>query len=669
MQKNLDAFLGRLPFPNERYYEVIAVLTVGLGGGGLVLLFKAAIRWIQTFFFTDLYGFLRPAGTWTIALLPMIGGLLVGLLRKYFVKEERHHGVAGIMEAVALAGGRLRYKRTPLKALVSALSIGSGASVGPEDPSVQIGANMGSFVARKLHISEERARTFVAMGAASGIAAAFNAPIAGVFFAVELILGEFTTKSFGMIVFGSVMSSVITRAVVGPNPAFEVPTYTLNSPVELIFYLFLGLLAAFVSVAYIKGIYWAHDWFHHSRLPVWARPILIGLLIGVIGIWFPQIFGDSYEAIDAILFGRNLIAWLLIVLLVLKIAATALSLGAGFMGGVFAPSLFLGAALGGFFGILVNKLFPSLNALPSAFALVGMAAVLAGTVRAPVTAIMLLFEMTNDYRIILPLMFAVTVSAFFAQWLHEESVYELSLVRKGIRLHRGRDVDVLETLTVSEVMKPAPAFIEEDCPLQVASDLLLKERVHGLPVMNNNGTLCGVLTVEDITRAIEQHSENIELPAKDFCTRELIVAYPDETINQVLRRMNRYDIGRIPVVEEANPRKMIGWLNRVDLIRAYDVALAKHTAFRHTFAQVRLGVISDAEVFEFEVAPNSPADGKTLSEITWPEDSLVASIRRGKNLIIPHGKTRLQAMDYVAVMARDEDQEELRKMLMVEKQN
>jgi len=666
MRRLLDAFLDRLPFHNDRYYQAMAVLVVGLGSGGLVLLFKAVIRWIQTLFFTDLYDLLQPIGTWTILFLPVLGGLLVGLLRQYFVKQERHHGVAGVMEAVALAGGRLRYKRIPLKALTAAISIGSGASVGPEDPSVQIGANVGSFVAKKLRTSEQNARMFVAMGAASGIAAAFNAPIAGVFFAVELVLGEFATASFGMIVFAAVMSSVLTRAVVGPSPAFYIPAYTLRSPIELVFYLVLGLLAAFISVAYIKGIYWAHDWFHHSRLPIWVRPVLIGALIGVMGIWFPQIFGDSYEAIDDILFGRNLIVWLLLVLLALKIVATALSLGAGFMGGVFAPSLFLGAALGGSFGVLAGKLFPSIHIVPSAYALVGMAAVLAGTVRAPVTAIMLLFEMTNDYRIILPLMFAVAVSVFFSQWLHRESVYELSLVRKGIHLQRGRDVDVLETLTVAEMMKPAPTIIPTNAPLKKASDMLLKERLHGLPVTAPNGNLCGVITVEDITRAIEQHPENARKPVEQFCTQKLIVAYPDETVNQVLQHMNRYDIGRMPVVEEANPTKMIGWINRVDLIRAYDVALAKRTATRHTLAQVRLGVVSDAEVFEFEIAPGSHVDGKFLSQAAWPKDSLVASIQRGRKLIIPHGNTQLFAGDHLAVVAHTDDEQTLRNLILAE---
>ena len=330
------------------------------------------------------------------------------------------------------------------------------------------------------------------------------------------------------------------------------------------------------------------------------------------------------------------------------------------MGGVFAPSLFLGAALGGAFGATLASIFPSMSIIPSAFALVGMAAVLAGTVRAPVTAIMLLFEMTNDYHIILPLMFAVTVSLFFSQWLHKDSVYELSLTRKGIRLQRGRDVDVLETLTVSEVMKPAPDVISVDSSLKTASDILLKERVHGLPVIAWPDELVGVLTVEDINRAIEQNPENANIPVERFCTHQLVVVHPDDTVNQALQFMNQNDIGRLPVVDEANPHKLVGWLNRVDLIRAYDLALAKRTASRNVLAQVRIGAISEVEVFEYEIAAGCEVDGKLLSEIHLPDDTLVASIKRVRKLIIPHGATSLQAGDIVTIVAQSKDEEILR---------
>ncbi len=657
------SLIDRLPFPNDRIVDVIAVLIIGLGSGAGVMFFKFAYHWLGGVMFTDLGGWLGQWGAWTIVLIPVIGGLVVGLLHQFLIARERHHGVSGIMEAVALAGGRLRYWRAPLKILTSIISLGAGASVGPEDPSVQIGANLGSLVGQKLQISGERTRIMVAMGAAAGIAAAFNAPIAGVFFAIEIVLGELTSAAFGWIVFGSVLSAVVTRAVVGQNPAFPVPSYSLGSAWELPLYLGLGLVAAIVSVVYIRAIYLAQDWFQHSPLPKWVRPVITGAIVGVIGLYFPQIFGDGYAAVGKILSGQSLILWLLVALLALKIVATSINLGSGFMGGLFAPSLFLGAALGGAYGVLMKSMFPSLDIAPSAFALVGMAAVLAGAVHAPVTAIMLLFEMTDDFHIVLPLMFAVAVSIFISEALQPASVYEVSLLRKGIRLQRGKDVDVLETLKVAEVMKPAPDIIAIQTPLHEVSSLFTREHVHGLPVLNGKGELCGMITMADIERAIEQNPENLQLPAGQFCSKKLVVVHPDYTIQQALRLMGRYDIGRLPVVDPVNPRKLLGWLSRVDLVRAYDLALARRTEVRHKITQVQLGTVSGVAVFEITVEAGSHLDGKLVSEVGLPEGSLVASVRRGRRVTIPHGKTRLAAGDQIAIVAKEEDEAHIKDLV------
>ena len=437
-------------------------IIVGLTSGAGVWLFKWLIDQVKWLTFDQLGVTLRPLGGWTVMLLPILGGLIVGLLRHFFIGEERHHGVAGIMEAVALAGGRLRYKRIPIKTVAAAIAIGSGASVGPEDPSVQIGSNLGSMFGQALRLSDERMRALVAAGAASGIAAAFNAPIAGVFFALEIILGEITGSALGIVVLSGVISSVFTQAVTGPEPAFAIPAYAFNSAWELPLYLGLGLLAGPVAALYIRFLYLAQDiyarWF---KAPGWLKPASAGLLVGLVGVFLPQIFGVGYETIEGILQGENLGIALLLGLMVAKLILTPVSIAGGFPGGVFAPSLFIGAALGGAFGQLANQLFPQLSLHPAAFAMVGMAALLAGAVHAPLTAILLLFEMTHDYRIILPLMFSVVISLLIAQRLQRDSVYTLGLARKGIRLERGRDVDVLETVTVAEVMQPAPFMLYE----------------------------------------------------------------------------------------------------------------------------------------------------------------------------------------------------------------
>ncbi len=636
--------------PSESSTLSVLSMIVGGGTGLSVLFFKQVIDWVHLGAFEVLGVRAGVLGPWPVVLIPAVGGLVVGLLVTRFVGHERHHGVAGIIEAVALAGGRLRYRRIPLKALASAISIGVGASVGPEDPSVQIGSGLGSMLGQRLRLSDERVRVLVAAGAAGGIATAFNAPLAGVFFALEIVLGEFSIASFGVVVLAAVVASAISQALVGPFPAFPIPLYALSSPLELPLYFGLGLIAAFVAVFYIFSIYYFQDKMARLPLPGWLKPAIIGLGLGLVAHWYPQILGEGYGTVAEILRGSDPAVLLLLLLVVLKILATALSLGGGFVGGVFAPSLFLGAALGGAYGQVMARLLPGLAIEPSAYALVGMGAVLAGAVRAPITAILLLFELTNDYRILLPMMFAVAVSIFVSENLQHESVYTLSLVRKGIRLRRGRDVDVLEALAVEEVMEREPPVAHEDESLKAVSERMVEAHAHGLPVLDRAGNLVGVIAVQDIERALEK-GLGLDHTVGEVCTRAVLVTYPDETVNMALRKMNARDIGRLPVVSREDHRRLVGWLRRGDILKAYDVALVRRNIERHRAEQVRLGAVIDSDVLELKVAPHAPVAGRTMAEIQWPRDSLVASVLRRGRLIIPHGDTRLEPGDVLVAVA------------------
>jgi CIC family chloride channel protein len=646
--------------PSETVVMFALAIIVGVTTGIGVWLFKQLIVIANQFFFGAIGGALNPLGSWTVFLVPTLGGLVVGILIYLFVGEERHHGVAGIMEAVALAGGRLRYRRIPIKTVAAAISIGAGASVGPEDPSVQIGANLGSFFGQVLHQSDERTRTLVAAGAAGAISAAFNAPIAGIFFALELIIGELSGGLFGSVALAAVISAVFTQAASGAEPAFHVPAYQFNSPLELPLYLVLGVLAGVVSALYIRGIYKAHDVFHEIKTPPWVKPAIGGVILGIVGIFLPQIFGVGYDTIGQILSGQILSLGLLIALLVAKLILTPVSIGSGFPGGVFAPSLFLGATLGAAFGVIVHLVFPGYPIAPAAFAMVGMAAVLAGAVHAPLTAIILLFEMTNDYRIILPLMFAVVVSLLVSQRLQHDSVYTLGLARKGIRLQRGRDVEVLDTITVSEVMQTESSTLQESDPLPVAAETFARTRHHGLPVVDAHGDLCGMLTVQDIERA--KTNGDAALTIGQACTRELLTAFPDETIGTALRRMSTRDIGRLPVVARDDHRQLLGVLRRTDLVRAYDLALTRRTTMRHTAQQVRLGVFSGAQIVEVTIEAAAPCANRRVSEVDWPRDCVLASVRRGRQMIIPHGETVLRAGDVLVAVVEGAAGEDLTRL-------
>lgn len=640
-----------------------AAVAVGLVTGIGIWLFKQLITWTHIAAFAWLGGPLGRLGPWTVALLPALGGLAVGWLWQRFIGEERYHGVAGIMEATALAGGRLAYRLAPIKTLAAALSIGSGASVGPEDPSVQIGANLGSFAGQKLRFSDDWLRTLVAAGVAAGIAAAFNAPIAGVFFALEIVLGEIgSSGGLSAIVLAAVTSAVFTQSVSGAQPAFRVPEYDFHSAVELPLYLGLGLLAGPLAALYISALYYAKDLFRRwTTIPAWLKPAIAGLAVGVTGIWLPQVFGVGYETIDAIFNGPSMTVLLLVALLAAKLIMTAASIGGGFPGGVFAPSLFLGATLGGAYGLTAAQLFPRLLIAPPAYAMVGMAAVLAASVHAPLTAILLLFEMTHDYRIILPLMAAVVIAMLLSQTLRRDSVYTLGLARKGLRLERGRDVEVLEGLTVGEVMNTNVRVLAATDSLDAAADIFSQTHHHGLPVVDASGGLVGVLTVQDLERA--QTKQPAVSTVGEACTRDLLVAYPDETIGAALRRMSSRDVGRLPVVARNDPRRLLGVLRRTDLVRAYDIALTRRALLRHRAHQARLDAATAAlSVAEVAIQPGAACDRRRVREVAWPQDAVIASVRRGGQLLIPHGDTLLVAGDVLVVVAEGEAAAEMRRL-------
>lgn len=664
---------------SEAVILVLLSIVVGLSSGAGVWVFKRLIDLFHALAFDVLGRFLAPLGSWSAVIPTVLGALAVGWIARRLIGSERHSGVAGIMESVALAGGRLAYKLVPAKTVAAAFSIGVGASVGPEDPSVQIGSNFGSMIGQVMRLSDERTRSLVAAGAAGGIAAAFNAPIAAVFFALEIILGEFSGAALSIVVLSSVISAAFTQAVSGREPAFHVPAYTLNSVWDFPLYLVLGLLAGIVAALYIRAIYAIRDGFHRTTFPEWTKNVFTGLIVGGVGLVLPQVLGIGYGTISDIFAGVNLPILLLLALLFAKLLLTPLSLGGGFQGGVFAPSLYLGAVLGGAFGLAARAALPALDIAPPAFAMVGMAAVLAGAVRAPLTAILLLFEMTNDYRIILPLMFAVIISVLVSERLQHESVYTLSLLRKGIRLERGRDVEVLEGLAVSEVMTKNPPTLRAADTLDHALEAFTATHSHGFPVLDERGELVGMLTISDLENAQKQQAlasaarpaaENspstplnalpgaeppgrpwTDLRVGDICSHDLIVGYAAESLASAMRRMSARDIGRMPVVEEGDPLHMVGLLRRADIIRAYEIALTRRESRRHRAAQVRLNALSQLPVEQVTVEEGSPAAGHCVSELGWPDGVIIASLRRGGQIHIPHGSTRLAPGDVIVFVS------------------
>ncbi len=659
----IGAWLDRVQ-PPETVVLMGTALLVGLGAGLGAVVFRWLIDQMSRFSFKGLPGLLPFLGDYVLIVAPILGGLVVGPMIYFFAREAKGHGVPEVMEAVALHGGRIRPIVVVIKSLASSVCIGSGGSVGREGPIVQIGSALGSTLGQILHVSDERIRSLVACGAAGGIAATFNAPIAGVIFALEIIIGEFTTHYFAMVVISSVTASVVGRIAFGDMPAFVVQAYELVSPWELLLYVVMGLLAALVAVAFTRILYLFEDIFDSwTFVPEYLRPAIGGLFLGVAGLLFYRanlsqgwgvpgdpvaFFGVGYEAIGWALLGKGTVP-LLAALLGLKLLATSLTIGSGGSGGVFAPSLFLGAMFGNAFGQMVHNWFPTVTAAPGAYALVGMAAVFAGAARAPITAIIILFEMTDDYRIILPLMLATVISTILAEHLSKGSIYTMKLIRRGIHLEQGRDIDVMQGVLVGEAMTTDVDTVSADMELRELERAFHETHHHGFPVLDENGELFGVVTLQDLTRAKERGDWE-SLRVRDIATRSVLTVYPDEPMWVALKRLGTRDVGRLPVVDRQNPRRLLGLIRRSDIVRAYRVGISRRLDLQERADKLRLGKLTGTEFVEVVVKPGSPVAGKAVREIPLPEDCLLTTARRDNKVILLHGDTVIQEGDHIIAL-------------------
>jgi CIC family chloride channel protein len=549
----------------------MAVVIGVIGGLGAYVL-EWLIGFFQNVFFDKGANILGFMGPYYVILIPAIGGLIIGLLILFTrTKEAKGHGVPEVMEAVAVKGGRIRPRVAAVKILASAMCIGSGGSVGREGPIVQIGATLGSTIGQWLRLPQDWVKTLVACGAAGGISATFNAPIAGVFFAHEVILGRILTRHFGFVVISSVIASVIAHIMLGAHQTFAAPAYILNSYWELGLYFILGVFSAFVAIAFMRSLYKIEDIFDGWKIPEYAKPAIGGLAVGVIGFFYPYLFGVGYQGIELALAGKLALLTLL-PLLLLKILATSFTLGSGGSGGVFAPSLFMGAMFGAMFGEISHYFFPDIAVSSGAYALVGMATVFSAATRAPITGIIILFEMTQDYQIILPLMLGVVVSTLISYGISKDSIYTLKLKRKGVALHQQEEVDLLEKVRVEEVMTRSFPTIPAEMQIPELVNVFARSTHHGFPVVNKTGNLIGMVTLSDVEAIMGSREQ---LTVADIATTNIITAYPDETLHDVVHRLGTSEVGRIPVIDRKDRTKLIGVLRRYDIVKAYAKAMLK----------------------------------------------------------------------------------------------
>lgn len=568
--------LERVRLDQHIFISVIAIIIGILAGYGAVL-FRFSIKAAQYLFYGTAQDILTFAGSLPLyakILLPGLGGLIVGPIIYFGAHEAKGHGVPEVMEAIALKGGDIRRRVAFVKIIASAISIGSGGSVGREGPIVQIGSSIASTLGQIIKVPHNLQRTLVGCGAAAGITATFNAPIAGVLFAVEVILGDFGLATFSPIVLSSVTATTVSRHYFGNFPSFIAPAYEVVSLWEFAFYPLLGIACGLVALLFIVSLYRFEDLFDSIRMPEYLKPAVGGLLVGLMIVQWPYVFGVGYGGINMAL--KNQLPLLLLASLIfLKILATSLTIGSGASGGIFTPSLFIGAMSGGAFGYLIHSMFPAISATPGAYALVGMGALVAGTTHAPITAILIIFELTGEYKIILPLMLACILATIITTSVKRGSIYTIKLLRRGVEISRGWEQSVLMTLTVRELMNDRVVTIPESMHLGGILNTFKSSDVSYLHVVNDDDELTGIISFRDIRTVLREESLTRLVVAKDVATTDLITVFPSDTLQRALKILGSKDISQLPVVSEENSRKVIGTITKRDVMAAYDRAIIR----------------------------------------------------------------------------------------------
>lgn len=655
-------------------FLVLAALVgvgVGLGAAGLVLLLEAIQHLLAPLlaplFNAEEVGFWSLERAWVFLTVPL-GLLIAWWIAKRYAPEVAGDGVPEAAAALAIHGGRMRKRVIPLKMLTTAITIGSGGSAGREGPIVQIGAAVGSWVSRIFKLGEEEVRSLVAAGAGAAIGASFNAPIAGMLFALEVILSSFAPKHMSAIVIASVAAAITSGSIVGEELALSTGVYGLNSFWELAIYTAMALAVVVVGIFFLKlldrleGIAEKYD-----RSWSWMRPVGAGLLVAGLIFLEPRLFGTGQSFINALLVSEQISAvtglggdlwWMLILLAFGKAVATSLTISSGASGGAFMPSLFMGAAIGAGFARLIEPYWTGASPLePGAFAVVGMAAMFAVVGRAPLTSILIVFEVTGarDYGLIIPLMLAATLATFLAERFHKESVYTQALKRKGIRIRKTGSVDILDTVEVGAVMEISPMVTHPDDTLSETDGRLRAKRSHGVPVIEDDH-LVGIVTTTDISRADGLPSETT---VRDVMTPRPVTVTPTTPVSRALERMAALGVGRLPVVDDENPQRLVGLFRREEAVKAYHEALTSTTD--EELQRLRLVQRTDpgAGYYDFRIPLGSIADGRHVREVAWPEGSTLVSIRRNREVIVPSGSTLLLPGDVITAFGTESSKQRM----------
>jgi chloride channel protein, CIC family len=574
-----DVPLLSLSQPAQFRIVLVSFLAAAIG---LVAGFVAYALYNLIGLFTNLFFFHRWSTHFTsvgsnhlrawVILIPVLGGLIVGVMAKYGSSKIKGHGIPEAMEAVLTNRSRIEPKVAILKPISAAIAIGTGGPFGAEGPIIQTGGAIGSLVGQLLHTTAVERKVLLACGAAAGMSATFNTPIAGVILAIELLLFEFKSRSFIPLVIASTLATAVHMQLLGAGPMFTVSAMDFGIPHALPFYLALGPFCGLAAVGLSKSLYWVEDLFEKLPFDEMWWPAVGALGLGLIGFFVPRVFGVGYDTIGDILNAQ--LAWkILLIVMIAKFAALVISLGSGTSGGLLAPTFLWSAALGGLFAMVANHVFPSAHLSPGAFALVAMGAVFGAASRATFSFIIFAFEITRDYNSVLPLMLVAVIADGIAMlFMPNSSIMTEKLARRGLRVHQDYEADALTQATVGEMMeKDAPVIAADTTVGALAERIALHDpavvRRQALLIVDSAGKLAGIITRGDVLRALDKDSSGAMMVQEAGHTH-LVVTYPDELVSEAASKLLRFDIGRLPVVERDDERRVVGYLGRAAILAA-----------------------------------------------------------------------------------------------------
>ena len=654
--------------PGEKRFLVMVPLTGAATGFAAIALVRL-LGLVQGFFWGSRHELLSHAlllPAWQRFAIPTLGGALVGLIILIARQPVGGHGTAGIIEAVAQRGGYIPFGRSLIKALATICTVATGGSLGREGPLVRVGASIGSLLGRRFRLGGNRLNILVGCGAAAGIAAAYNAPIGGALFALEVVLGNFALESFGPIVVASAIGTVISRSLISTYPAYTPPQHaTLVNGWELGHYLAMGIGIGVASALCIVVLRDTERGFKRLPIPDWVKPVIGFALVGLIGVFYPHVFGNGYDTTNALL-REELPLQLIIVLPVLKLVATALTAGSGGAGGLFTPTLFMGSALGYTYGAWCHEAFPLTTSTPGAYALVGMGAMVAGTTQVPLSAIMIIFELTGDYQIILPLMVACTGAVVASRLLHRESIYTEPLVERGVRLGGRMEELVMDTIQVRDVMRSSAAPVNELETVGVVMKRMLEEGRKELFVVGEDGRLSGAITLGDLADPVRNPEAAQTLRAKDVMYPNVPVLTENDRMSEAIGRWSQVSRDRLPVVDSLDTRHIVGELSAGDIMALYSQEILHKEARLARFDKPRAGGRPETTFVELPgeyvvalVTLPESFPGMTLRELGCRQRFGVNVIELKRRMpggqerrIIPDPSTDLKAGDGLIVVGR-----------------